>query len=409
MNKNILFCGNGLSGEILKDVKGWGYSIFMITEFTNDKGLEHCNEVIEANSKDVASALDAAKKLADKGCLFHGVISLCWDTAKSVAAIASHFGLQSISNASATLATDKDLRSKVFEKEGVPAPRFKVCSCLEEVKDFANLIHYPIVLKPLNLSSSKGVILIKNERELENGYNYVKHFGSVEKIIANEFILGSEHSTEGLMIKGKLHLTAISDRIFKYKEYEPNFVEVGDIMPTSLDGVMQDALTLQTEKAALALGIYNGVVKGDIIISTSGNVYVIELAARLGGPRFGTEMVPLSNGTCILKAAIQQSMGEEIDLSLLAPKFSKGMVNRSIFPVPGVIIKVDGVEKIKTKEGYYDFKWWSDELTVGDVIPPYEHGCGNVAYFIASGDTRGAAIANADNIEAELIFVTENK
>lgn len=407
MKKNILFCGNGLSGEILKTVRDWGYDIFLITEFPNDKGLGYCNEVVEANSKEVASALEAAKILADKGCEFHGVISLCWDTAKSVSAIASVYNLRSISLNSAKLATDKDLRSKAFEKGGVPAPLFKICSSQQQVREFVDLINYPIILKPLYLSSSKGVILIRNVSELEQGYKYVMQFALNQEIIVNKYISGTEYSTEGLMIKGKLHLTAISDRIFKYKEYEPNFVEVGDIMPTSLDEINQDALRSITEKAALALEIFDGVVKGDIIISDSGDVYVLELAARLGGPRFGTEMVPLSNGTCILKAAIQQSMGEEIDLSLLDKKFSKGMVNRSIFPEPGIISQINGIKNISSLDGYYDFKWWGAELTIGDTIPPYENGCGNVAYYIATGDTREIAIANADKIESKIKISTQ--
>lgn len=406
MNKNILICGNGLSGEILKEVKGWGYNIFLITEFPNDIGLEYCDEIIVANSKDVICALDSAKTLVDKGLTFHGVISLCWDSAKSVAAISSYYNLHGVSYASATLATDKDLRSMAFEKEGVPAPRYKICSDLVEVRTNCNKVGYPVILKPINLSSSKGVILIRNENELDDGYKYVKTYAAGKKIIVNEYIRGSEHSTEGIMIEGELHLTAISDRVFKYSEYEPNFVEVGDIMPTILDANQQEELRFVTQKAALALGIYDGVVKGDIIVSISGGVFVLELAARLGGPRFGTEMVPLSNGTCILRAAIQQALGEEIDLNLLKPKFSKGMVNRSIFPSPGIICNITGVEKIKHKIGYYDFKWWSKELEPGDIIQPYENGCGNVAYFIATGDTRNVAISNADNIEADIVIKT---
>lgn len=409
MTKTILFCGNGLSGEIIREVKDWGYNVCLITEFPHDTGLEYCNKVTEANSKDSASALAAAKALSREGFVFHGVMSLCWDSAESVAAIAEHFNLSGISPAAARLATDKALRSEAFENHGVMAPRYEICSTLKELENVVKEIHYPLVLKPSGLSSGKGVILIRNEHELADGYDYVKRFESGKSLIVNEYICGSEHSTEGLMVDGKLYLTAISDRIFKYKEFEPHFVEAGDIMPTLLNDDLQENLKLITEKAALSLGIKSGVVKGDIIISDSGKVYVLELAARLGGPRFGTEMVPLSNGTCILKAAIQQSMGEPIDLSLLMPKFNKGMVNRSLFPPPGVIRKISGLDTIKTRAGYYDFKWWGPEIRVGDTIMACENGCGNVAYFIASGETRDKAIFNADQIEAEVVIDTQKE
>lgn len=258
----------------------------------------------------------------------------------------------SISLESAKLSTYKDLRSNAFNKSGVPSPKYAICECkLDLYKNIKNFT-YPIIIKPASLSSSKGVILIEKEKDLDYGYEYAKRFDKNGPFILNEFIKGSEHSTEGLMIDGKLYLTAISDRIFDYEFFKPNFVEVGDIMPTILDKTVQSEIYRVTELAALSLGIYNGVVKGDLIYNPTIGVSVLELSARLGGPRFGTEMVPLSNGTCILKAAIQQALGEIIDLSLLTSKFSKGMVNRSIFPKPGYIKKISGIDKIKKEPVY---------------------------------------------------------
>jgi biotin carboxylase len=208
------------------------------------------------------------------------------------------------------------------------------------------------------------------------------------------------------MVDGEFYMTAISDRVFHYEKYHPFFVEVGDVMPTSLSREVQDELYEVTRDAALSLGLTTGVVKGDLVYSERKGVSVLEVAARLGGPRFGTEMVPLSNGTNILKAAIQQAVGDEIDMSLLLPQFSKGMVNRSITLQPGVIQSVTGIDSLKKCEGYYSFKWWGSELKVGDEIPTIQYGCGGVAYIIAVGLTRGKAIENADRIERRIKITT---
>lgn len=352
MKKTILLCGNGLSGDIISTIKSWGYNVLLISEFPDDRGVEYADGYIEANSKSVNDSIVAADSFFYNGKKFDGVISLCWDSAISVAAIAAKYNLFSISLESAKLSTYKDLRSNAFNKSGVPSPKYAICECkLDLYKNIKNFT-YPIIIKPASLSSSKGVILIEKEKDLDYGYEYAKRFDKNGPFILNEFIKGSEHSTEGLMIDGKLYLTAISDRIFDYEFFKPNFVEVGDIMPTILDKTVQSEIYRVTELAALSLGIYNGVVKGDLIYNPTIGVSVLELSARLGGPRFGTEMVPLSNGTCILKAAIQQALGEIIDLSLLTSKFSKGMVNRSIFPKPGYIKKISGIDKIKKEPVY---------------------------------------------------------
>ena len=167
-------------------------------------------------------------------------------------------------------------------------------------------------------------------------------------------------------------------------------------------------LEKQTQKAAHALGITDGVVKGDLIVNEKGTVYVFELAARLGGPRFGTEMVPISNGTNILRAAIQQAIGEKIDISLLERKYNKGMVNRAIFPAPGKVTSITGLGELNKCDGFYDFKWFTDTpLSEGDIIPEYKDNSCTVAYFIASGETREEALKNADTIERKIKISTQ--
>ena len=406
MTKTLLICGNGMSGEVIKDIKLWGYKVALISEFPHEIGVSDADFFYEANTKSCQSALAAADKLYETGVKFDGVISLCWDCASSVATIAEKYNLISVSVETAEKASKKDIRSAAFEAGNVPAPKFRIVSSYEELEDNIKFFNFPLILKPVDLSSSKGVILVDKPEELRCAYDYAKSFSTSPEIVMNEYLMGSEHSTEGLMIDGKFYITAISDRSFKYDDCKPYFVEIGDVMPTILDQAKQDSLCDATEKAALSLGIVNGIAKGDLIYCEGRGAFVFEIAARLGGPRFGTEMVPLSNGTNILRAAIQQAMGEKIDTNLLKNKYAKGMVNRSLFPKAGVIKSISGIDQLKNMAGFYDFKWWGVPLKPGDTIKPYENTCGNVGYFIAVGETREDAILNADLIEASIKFET---
>lgn len=409
MEKTILLCGNGLSGEAIYSIKEWGYKVALISEFPHDRGVEKVDYFIEADSKNPESAVSAALKLKQNNVKIDGVISLCWDSAVSVASIANELNLLGISIESALSATQKDIRSEAFKKYRIPSPRYFIVDSYDSLLEVVAQYEYPLILKPINQSSSKGVVKVSHADELEAAYKYAQSYTNDTKILVNEFLEGSEHSTEGLMVDGKFYLTAISDRVFDYKKYAPYFVETGDIMPSTLNQDIQVLLSKVTQDAALALNIKQGVVKGDILYSKSRGVFVLEIAARLGGPRFGTEMVPLSNGTNILKAAIQQAVGEKVDIELLKPKFSKGMVNRSLFPSPGIICQVSGIDVLPGMEGFYDFKWWGKELKVNDEILPYRHGCGGVAYFIACGQTREDAIEKADNIEKTIIIKTQRE
>ncbi|WP_252930207.1 ATP-grasp domain-containing protein [Paracoccus sp. 08] len=297
----------------------------------------------------------------------------------------------------------------ILQRAGISAPKFGIGTSLKEIKSAVSDICYPIVLKPVDRASCRGVIKVDHEEHLPAAFLYTASFSGPDKrIVINEFISGTEHSVEGLMINGEYHCTAISDRIFKYTEYFPNFVEVGDIMPSILDAEQQKEIVELTASAAKALNINFGVVKSDIIFDKKRGAMVLEIAPRLGGPRFGTEMVPLANGTNILKATIQQAVGDEIDFSLLKPSQLGGMVNRSLFPTPGRVVEISGFERLSDIPGFYDFKWWNIRpLAVGDIISKPENNSGDIGYFITYGKDREEALKAADMVEATIKIVTE--
>lgn len=405
--EKILFCGNGRSCEIVRSLKDT-YDVFMISDFEYDIGIEYVDKLVVGESKYPEEALKAAIGLQKQGFHFDAVLSLCMDSGMSVSRIAEYFGLISIPFEVARRASIKSLRSKVFEDHGIPAPKYRFCERYEDLVKKVEEVGLPVVLKPVDLSSSKGVVLVGEMSKLEESYSHCTSLSKSKGVVINEYVQGIEYSTEGLMIGSRYHLTGISERVFNYGKYKPLFVETGDIMPTLLSDDEIKRFADITEGAALALGITDGVTKGDLIYTDEKEVKVFEIAPRLGGPRFGTEMIPLSNGTNILRAAIQQALGEDIDLEYLKPKFNRGMVNRSIFPKPGRINNVSGIDEVRNLPGYYDFKWCKARpLAIGDTVSIPISTLDGAGYIIASGANREEAIDNADRIEKSIIIETE--
>ncbi len=395
-----------MSGEVIPLLSN-EYEIAVITEFPHDFGLSQANVVFEANSKDSADALEAAKKIWKGGFKFEAVLSLCWDCPESVSVIANFFNLKGLPIEVSEISSDKYLRSQKFLQNNILSPKFFKIDTLDELMLLKENINYPIVLKPLNLSSSKGVIKVESEEKLIESFEYAKSYAitsSKKSILVNEFIDGQEFSVEGLMINSILYLTGISERIFEYHKYSPYFVEVGDIIPADIDKSTEIQIQKLVNDAAIALGITEGVVKADIIQSKLGKLYVLEITPRLGGPRFGTEMIPLSNGTNILKAYIQQLLNEKIDMKLLTPQYKNYVINRSIFLEEGVISEVT-FDNTFDQVGFYDFKWWGiTPIEAGSKVVRPKYGCGNIGYIISYGKTREEAIANTDRIENTIKF-----
>lgn len=146
--KTILLCGNGLSGEVIKKIKSWGYRVALISEFPNDVGVRDADVFIHANSKCPEEALAAANRIVEDGNHIDGVMSLCWDSAVSVAKIAHHFGLKSPSIETAEKATYKDLRSLALKEGKIPAPKFTLVESLSQLRYEIKRYKLPVAIKP---------------------------------------------------------------------------------------------------------------------------------------------------------------------------------------------------------------------------------------------------------------------
>ena len=79
------------------------------------------------------------------------------------------------------LETSKLFARNIMEKYNIPQPAFFECSNKDEIWDVSRQMGLPLVLKADGLAAGKGVIICKNQDELEEGDNYFS--------IGNRFLL----------------------------------------------------------------------------------------------------------------------------------------------------------------------------------------------------------------------------
>ena len=145
-----------------------------------------------------------------------------------------------------------------------------------------------------------------------------------------EYIEGDQISTESILWEGKAYTPGFVDRNYEMlSRFYPHFIENGGVHPSTIKGKTNDIYDL-VEKAALSLGIVNGVAKGDVVISRDGKPMIIEMAARLSGD-FSESLIPLGCGVNIVRSAIRM-VGRVPDL--LSSKISgSGQLLIAIFSV----------------------------------------------------------------------------
>lgn len=158
---------------------------------------------------------------------------------------------------------------------------------------------------------------------------------------------------------------SISDRNYELIEkYAPNIIENGGVLPADLSDETLQSVADVVGRAARSLGIINGSVKGDIVLSAQGPV-VIEMAARLSGGYLCTDQIPLARGVDLVKQVIKLALGEELDISELNPIDVCKMGIRYFFPEPGRIVKIQGFDELD------QYEWVSKKmlfLKEGDIV-----------------------------------------
>lgn len=107
-------------------------------------------------------------------------------------------------------ATDKGYFKKICSIDGLPVPlEYGEEYQLPEEKE---KLTYPVFIKPLDASGSRGADMCRSEEEFEEKYQYALRFSKKKKVVVEELLVGTEFILDYLLIDGEPHLLSMADR-----------------------------------------------------------------------------------------------------------------------------------------------------------------------------------------------------
>lgn len=231
-----------------------------------------------------------------------GIVSIASDAAvPTVCYVAENMGLISNKFEESYVSTDKYLMRKRFTENNIRSPRYIIANENYSIKD----LKFPLIVKPTDRSGSLGVKKIEEESKLKVAVESAKIESFSNNAIIEEYISGKEVSVESISWKGKHYILAITDKI---TTHEPYFVELEHHQPSQLDIQIQEKIKTETLKALKALKIYYGASHSEFKITDDGEVYIIEVGARMGGDFIGSNLVELSTGYDYVKGVIEVAL-----------------------------------------------------------------------------------------------------
>ena len=186
---------------------------------------------------------------------------------------------------------DKHRLRQTLERAGLRSPWFRRIAPGEDVEAAARSVSYPCVLKPLDLSASRGVIRVDDApgftaaarriRRILRSAKGPDHHSQGDSILVEGFIPGQEVALDGLLERGRLTPIALFDKPDPLDG--PFFEETIYVTPSRLPQAQQREIEAEVDRAARALGLREGPVHAELRVNDAG-VWMVEMAARtIGG------------------------------------------------------------------------------------------------------------------------------
>ncbi len=243
------------------------------------------------------------------------------------AMVAERAGIPFHSPAAVEAAGSKFLTKERFQAARMPLPDFYRLNVETNPSQAAAQARYPCVLKPLNMSGSRGVIRADTPSAFEAAFSRITALlESKDRYIQVEsFIPGVEFAIEGLVTHGRLRVLAIFDKPDPLDG--PYFEETIYVTPSRHPAPLRQALCEAVERGVRTLGLTHGPVHAEARVNDSG-VYVLEIAARpIGG--LCARTLRFEGGMPLEELILRHAIGEDVSGLPLLPGMN---CRRSLVP-----------------------------------------------------------------------------
>lgn len=272
------------------------------------------------------------------------LITVCADQVLLVAAQVSEI-LQLpfyINYETAQNVSDKLKMKRIFKENDIPTSDFVEMDFFDPEK--IKHLRYPLVVKPIDAYSSRGVRRADTPDELYKYYCEAETISRTHGVIVEEYVQGQEISVDAFIIDGKANILCVSnsDKILD----DNRFVIFRGKYPVEVS----PSVLAEIEKVAQKIADAFGLVNAPLLIQLLANgeqISVLEFCARTGG---NTKylLIKYSCGVDVISATIDIILGKKPDIE----KKDTGhacVVNDFIYCKPGIFDSLDGFEELKNQ------------------------------------------------------------
>lgn len=315
MKKILLLGGSAQQVVAIKTAKRLGYYTILCDFLTDNPGQYEADKFYLVSTTDKDAVLEVAQK--EK---VDGVLAYASDPAAPTAAyISEKLGLPGNPYQSVEILCNKDRFRKFLLENGFSSPKAHGYASAEDALKDKTSYEYPIIIKPVDSSGSKGATVLQSEDGLLEALKFAFSFSRSHRIIIEHFVERKHPYLIGgdiFIENGRIVLWGLMN-CHRDNKVNP-LVPVGKSYPLQLKAEdvnhVKDTLTSMVDK----LGIRNGSMNVELVVDKNDHVWPIDV-----GPRSGGNMIPdlLGDmfGVDIAEMSVEAAMGTTIKKNIHEP------------------------------------------------------------------------------------------
>lgn len=377
--KKLMILGAGVyQAPLIRQAKEMGLFTIAVSCPGDYPGFALADQALFLDTRDRAGILEAARREKIDGVCTSGT-----DVAvASIGYVCERMGLYGLRLSAAENVTDKWRMKEAFCRGGVCTPPFEKISSPAQARQAARRLGYPLAVKAVDSSGSRGVTIVKEEGQLEAAFWEAMKVSKKGYALAEAFVKAHEIGVDGFVKDGRLTFFAPHEK-YMFRSDKAS-APAGHRFPYWASPKLLREIYRQTQLAAKATGLDACPVNADVL--TDGEkVWILEIGGRTGATCI-PELIFLHYGFSFYEKIIANALGEPVDFpappaSACAPCEGRLLMS----PADGVISRVDeaGLDRLRQAGAQIVV-----DYPAGHEVEAMKNGTNRIGHVIAQAETR---------------------
>lgn len=334
--KALVLCGGLPQIALIEELKSRGITTILADMNEKVKARDYADKFYGVSVLDI----DAVRQVAIQEKVDF-IMTVCADQVLQVVAqLAEELGLPwYIDYQTAENVSKKSYMKRIFVENDIPTSKHVILEKLDEEQ--IRHLQYPIIVKPVDAYSSRGVCKVTNVEELRAAFEAAVNISRTKTAVVEEFVEGDEITVDAYIEEGKAHVLCLSN-LYKIGE-DGKFIINRSRIPSDVSPEIAQEISCTAQKIADAFGLKNTPMLIQLI-STGKKIAVVEFCARTGGG-IKFRMIEKISGFDVVKAVVDLTLGTKPHVGEIK-KADKLTVNEFVYCKEGQLDRVEGFDQL---------------------------------------------------------------